>query len=233
MTLAEDRGATLARLRSDLRRFDQSESGIAGTVPAPGPLDWLLANAWRPGGVIEFVGDQAGGWTLAGSLARERRGAIVLIDSSRIISPFALSLLGIDLSRLLVVRPTNKRLTLWAIEQSLRCPGVVATLCQCGSRLGTTAARRLKLAAEAGGGIGLIIRSAAREPPFGDLRLLIKPLPSLGKNTLRPRLGIETVYQRGGREGATCEIEFSEDANLVPLVSPVARPAGGRLGRSG
>src|SRR5690606_33206902 len=140
-----------------------------------GPLEPLVRSGWRAGGVIELVGSEPAGLTLLAWLAaRGQKARIVLIDPTGLAYPPALAALGLDIEQLLVVRPADHRLALWTAEQSLRCPGVAATLCRLGPKVSTTALRRLKLAAEAGEGLGLFFRPAAREPPFSDVRLTVR-----------------------------------------------------------
>jgi protein ImuA len=225
MAIAADRRATIARLRGELRKCERIESGSREDVTVLGPLG-LLGASLRPGCLVEFVGHEPGGLTLAALLVAETAGRVILIDPKETVSPAALRLCGFDLSRLLVVRPADERLALWAAEQALRCKGVATTVCRFGPRLGTTVARRLKLASEAGGGFGLAVRAVAREPPFGDVRLAVRPLPSEGTETLRPRWEVESVYVRGGREGERCVVEVTTDARLVPAPSELARATG-------
>jgi hypothetical protein len=64
---------------------------------------------------------------------------------------------GLDLARCILVDPCDEDQRLWAIDQSLRCPGVSAVLADA-SGLDMGGSRRLQLAAEAGGGLGLLAR---------------------------------------------------------------------------
>lgn len=193
------------------------------------PLTPILGAAWKPGGTAEFCGPPGATTTLAGWLTARTTGRVVLVDGEEILHPPAFQGLGLESARLLLVRPPDRRLAVWAAEQALRCPGVAATVCRLGPRIGTTIPRRLKLAAEAGGGMGFFLRAAAREPPFSDARIVVRPLASEGKETLNPRLEIEAVYLRGGMEGVRCVVELSADARLVSLPAAVARPAVPRL----
>ena len=241
---ATDRPQTLARLRAALAR-NQAQPTTADALPVlPQPLAPLLGLAWRAGGLAEFVGAQPSGLMLAAALAaRAGNGTVLVVDPAGQVSAAGLAGLGIPLDRLLFVRPgatgrlttnqsrgTGGNAALWATEQALRCNGLTATLALL-DRLDTTAARRLKLAAEAGGGLGLLVRSGLpREPPFADVRLIVRPVRSEASETLRPRLELEAVYQRNGREGVRCLVEFTADARLVSVASQLARPAAARRG---
>jgi len=62
--------------------------------------------------------------------------------------------------QLVVARPSTDDDELWAIDQSLRCPGVAAVLAWPG-RVHPTAMRRWQLAARSGGAVGLLVRGMA------------------------------------------------------------------------
>src|SRR6202034_2279082 len=110
--------------------------------------------------------------------------------------PFAPALAqhGIDLDRLLVVRPVSATEALWAAEQALGsgvCAAVLLWLKGTDDRW----LRRLKLAAEAGGALGIFFRPERHrfESSPAALRLL------LTRGNEYPRLDIIKV--QGGRPG--------------------------------
>jgi protein ImuA len=224
--MADARQATIQQLRAKLSAalYDADSLRFSGDI---GPLAPLLGPAWRAGGTAELCGPEPATLTLAAWLAAQRKGPAVLIDPTGTVSPQALALLGLDLKRIATVQPTPA-LALWALEQALRCPAVATTLCRIGPRLATNAARRIKLAAEVGGGIGLAVRPAAREPPFADARLVVRPVRSEGRETLCPRWEIEAVYVRGGTEGLRCVVEVTTDARLVLAPASLVRAADSR-----
>lgn len=74
---------------------------------------------------------------------------------------------GLDPAELIALRvPGSGReaaaLAQWAMEEALRCPAVGA-VCTELDTLDLTASRRLQLAAEAGGGLGLLLRGTAND----------------------------------------------------------------------
>ncbi len=85
--------------------------------------------------------------------------------------------------------------------------------------------RRWKLAAEVGGGVGLLFRpdEARREPVWADLRLRVTPL-SGGQGDAR-RIKIDVLYRRGGLGGSAQVWEIDHAAGDVRLVPEVAHPA--------
>jgi cell division inhibitor SulA/protein ImuA len=107
----------------------------------------------------------------------------------------ALAQQGIELNRLLVVRPPSATEALWAAEQALSsgvCAAVLLWLAGTDDRW----LRRLKLAAEAGGALGVLFRPERHryESSPAALRLMI----SKGENAA-PRLDLLKV--QGGRPG--------------------------------
>ena len=68
-----------------------------------------------------------------------------------------LAALGLAPERLIVVRARGGATALWALEEALRSPGLVAALAEV-ERLDLTASRRLQLAAEAKGVTALLLR---------------------------------------------------------------------------
>jgi cell division inhibitor SulA/protein ImuA len=86
--------------------------------------------------------------------------------------PPALQKCGIDLARMLIVRPRNDREVLWSAEQALSS-GTCAAVLLWPPVLDDQAGRRLQLAAEKGGSWAIAFRplSVRREPSAAALRL--------------------------------------------------------------
>ena len=219
------------------------------------PLDRLLpAGGFRRGTLIEYVGggDRAqgigdkgqqgtgrrgsapviamgvGATTLAVLAAREacREGrSLVILDQQGEFYPPAALAAGMAPERLLLVRPADAAEALWAVEQALRCSAVGAVLAW-PARLAGRPFRRLQLAAEAGGGLGLLVRppAAADEPSWAEVRLQVAPLPSEGECRGR-RLRIAVARCRGGNAGEAVEVEIHDETlavSLVPRLAPAA-----------
>jgi hypothetical protein len=107
-------------------------------------------------------------------------GTLVVVDRRRTFYPLAAAACGLDLSRLLLVRPQNDRDETWAIDQTLRSGGARAVLAW-PDKLDDHLFRRLQLAAEAGDSLGLFVRPARAiaEPSWAEVRWLVEPLPSM------------------------------------------------------
>src|SRR5438874_6936187 len=161
-------------------------------------LDQLLPHAGLESGkLVEWLADGAGCGAVTLSLsvaarALEQGGACMVIDPGQKFYPPAAAELGIPLERMIVVRPSGPRLTLWAWEQALRFRGVAVTLGEMGP-LSDRPFRRLQLAAEAGGGLGFLVRPAAcrAEPSWAAVRLAVSAQPS---GDLTRRWRVEAVH---------------------------------------
>ncbi len=84
---------------------------------------------------------------------------------------------GVSLGRLILIRTRGVFDALWVCEQALRCSAVAAVVLSL-RHLESYVSRRLQLAAEEGGGLGLVLRSDSRAGhTFASSRILIEPLP--------------------------------------------------------
>jgi protein ImuA len=192
-------------------------------------LDMLLKPAaLGAGSLVELLAaaDGAGAWTLALYWARHacvERKALVLVDARGWFYPPGAAALGLDLEHVILVRPTSRSDCQAALDQALRCTAVGAVVGWC-DRLIAAEAQRLKLAAEAGNGLGLILRplGAARGPSFADLRLRVAP--HVWTETAR-RVHIEVVRWRGGKEGQTLIVEIDDETGDVRVPPGLAAAA--------
>ena len=231
------RAGQIARLQAEIGRLEKRRRPGVGSAPITsgcGPLDRLLPwGGLRRGALVEWLaeGEGAGAATLAMLAAREaarQGGAVVVLDACGEFYPPAAVRLGIEPERLLVVQTTSPADHAWALDQVLRCPGVAATVAypeQLGGRLGGRSFRRLQLAAEQGGGLGLLLRPAAvrGEPSWGDARLLITPKPAAGTDAVR-RLNIELLRCRGGTGGGSVDVEWDDETCTMRLATELAHP---------
>jgi hypothetical protein len=181
------RQALVQALAEEVRRYETarrpSTAGVISTGYAG--LDGKLAGGGlHRGTLVEWLAAEAGGGatTLALAAAREacgETGTLVVVDCRRTFYPLATVGCGIDLSRMLVVRPQNDRDETWAIDQALRSGGASAVLAW-PEKLDDHLFRRLQLAVEAGNTLGLFVRPvrSIAEPSWAEVRLLVEPLPS-------------------------------------------------------
>jgi len=226
--------AVLKDLRERLRQIDRSRAPAAGggalSSTCVVALDALLPPAtFRAGMIVEWVREGAGSGAARLALpmaieALQRGGALVVIDDRREFYPPAALRLGLDLDRTIIVRPRNRRETIWTFEQSLRCAGVAVTLGWIDA-LPDRVFRRLQLAAAHGAGLGLFMRPAeARgEPTWADIRWGVQSLP--GNVSSGRRLRVELLHCRGGTGGGALQLEISDETGAVLMVPPLAAPA--------
>ena len=228
--MSQSRQRVLSDLQSQLYRFEQGQRSNDSTVLSTGvaELDILLSGkGLRRGSVVEWLAasDGCGALSLALSVAHQacrQGGALVVIDPRRELYPPGIDDLGIDLERLLIVRPDTPQDCVWALDQSLRCQGV-ATVVGWVTHLDSRTFRRLQLSAEAGNGLGLLIRpaEARHEPSWAATRLFVEPLPS----PIEQRFRVELLRNRGGRIGGTVDLEIDDETGAVRLAAELAHPA--------
>jgi protein ImuA len=235
----------VAQLQEELRRWEDAKrpAGAARTSTGCAPLDRLFPEGGvGRGTLVEWLaeGEGSGAMWLALVAAREAcrgQGPLVVVDSEGTFYPPAAARAGIDLGRLIVVRAAQARDESWALDQSLRSGGVGAVLCMT-DRLAQRAARRLQLAAESSGGVGLLVRPAAvrSQPCWSEVRLLVGSCVGTGKGGGR-RLSIELLKTRGTvaselAEKRRLELEVDDETGVVRAVARLA-PAAARRRSSG
>jgi hypothetical protein len=215
-----------AAFATRLPLFDELLRPAGSATLAASPTAGTLAT----GSLVELLaaGEGAGAWTLGLYWARHacaERKPLVLVDGRGWFYPPAAAALGVDLEHVILVRPISRPDCQAALDQALRCTAVGAVVGWC-ERLTAAEAQRLKLAAEAGGGLGLILRpkGAAQGPSFADLRLRIAPMVST--EAMR-RVCIEVVRWRGGKEGQSLIVEIDDETGDVRVPAGLA-PAAAR-----
>jgi hypothetical protein len=203
------------------------------TIPlGTGGLDALFPDGGlSAGSLVELLPSAAGAgaWTLALILARYacgERKTLLIADHERVFYPPAARKLGFDPERTVIVRPRRAADALLALAQALRCPAI-GTAIGAFEYLNDRDGRRLQLAAESSGAIGILLRplSALGMPSFATIRLRLDPLPS----SLRGRrLRLEVLRCRSASplplgEGPGVRAEPSETSALTPNPSPRGR----------
>jgi hypothetical protein len=106
----------------------------------------------------------------------DRHRPIVLIDTTKDFYPPAAWEYGIPPDRLMVIRPRHEKEAFWATQQVLRCSGVAAVIASL-QHLEEHLSRRLQLAAESSGCVGLLLRPAVqRAKSFAAIQMLVESL---------------------------------------------------------
>ncbi|MEX2310623.1 MAG: hypothetical protein WD738_23855 [Pirellulales bacterium] len=175
----DPRGRLIDELRRQVGRWEASTScEEAAFSSGTAALDRLLpGGGLRYGMLTEWLSGLArsGAATLSLLCAREAcqpGGVLVVLDRRQTFYPPAAAAWGIDLNRLIIVRPQSARDELWAAVQALSSPAVAAVWAMI-DRLDSRAFRRLQLAAQAGRTLGLLLRPAyvRSQPSWADVRL--------------------------------------------------------------
>ncbi len=250
------RTLTLGRLADQLQKLERGSHPVRGTGDTISSgietLDRLLPDAgFRGGTLIEWVAGKGSADQLALLAARAALGedrVLIVIDDEESLYPPAAAALGIDLERLIVVRPGKaaghgagtgstpaKRAaakrsknpaaasveTLWALEQALASRGVAVTFCRL-QKLSSRVFRRLQLSVERGGGLGFLIRppTARGEPSWSDVRLEIEAMGD-GDSSSARRWRVEVLRCRRGAAGERFALlEYDDATNTVRPIAP-------------
>lgn len=185
--------------------------------------DLAGAKAFARGAVHEILSEKGRepAMFFATVLARAACGdrAIVWSDPEKRLYPPAIAAAGIPLGRLLLLRPKNEKDELWALTECLRCSGVGVALA-CPKRLSTIEARRLQLAAERGGGVGILLRpqSAAATPYAAATRWLVSSMS--GERTVQ-KWKVQLIHGHGGQVGKTVILEACRATDSVRVFETV------------
>jgi protein ImuA len=157
----------LSRLRDEIRRIERRPARRQGALPCGLPaVDALLPGGFPCGAISELRGGPASGKTAValGLMAGLPAGALAAwVDGRGELYPPAAAAHGVDLSRLLIVRPPGGEegvlLGLWAAEALLGSGAFAAVALDVPIRRAIRGAdvalRRLVKAAEQGGAVGL------------------------------------------------------------------------------
>ena len=180
-------------------RTEPNAQAISTGYPA---LDSLLADGgWPKAGLVELLSTQVGigelrllGPALAALSTQEQRW-ITWINPPHIPYAPALTEIGIDIGKVLLVHPKTHEDALWALEQAVKsgsCSAALAWLDE--SRLVAKDVRRLKLAARRGESLTVLFRpsSAAQRQSMAELRIQMR------QASAADRLSIEILKRRGG-----------------------------------
>lgn len=208
----------------------------------------LPAGGYVPGTVIEYLRATSGcGATYlaltaaAAALATWEEKYLVVVDTHHQLYPPALLSHGIALSRVIWVRPQSQSDAMWAVDQALRTPAVAAVVADLES-IDERDARRLQLAAERGGGLGLLLRSLAarRMPSWAEVQWVVRSqvtAATIAQPTCRPlvastfegtttkgkpplrRLEVGLARVRGGKAGAQLLLDIDAATGMLELAS--------------
>jgi protein ImuA len=259
MAARAERNQVVARLREEIRRIERRPARRDGCVACGlADVDALLPDGgFRRGALTELAGGPASGKTaiaLALIAALGPGDLAAYVDGREELYPPAAAALGVDLTRLLVVRPASRTVgegpvrgdpalvTLWAAE-ALLASGAFAVVAVDVPIARTvrgvdSAARRLQAAAEKGGAVGLWLAgrgaTGLRVPAAVRLELNAEDGRIIGRRRHMSADGRASgpPHARGGLARGTWSPQSREADEAVPRLRSRAS-AGPTLGMNG
>ena len=242
--------ADLDQLRAKVRALEHADRRAVGVLPFGVPeLDQVLPGAGLAlgalhevaGGGDDAVGGAAAALFAAGIVARLAGPVLWCITRPDLFAP-ALSQAGLDPDRVIYVEAGDEKALMACFEEGLRHGGLAAVVCET-SRLSMTASRRLQLAAEASGVVGIAVRRwrrAAEAADFGQptsatTRWRISaepsaplPVPGVG----RARWRIELMRCRGA-DAADFILDACDETGRLALPAELAHRSAAPTTRRG
>ena len=225
----------ILQLRELINRKESEKKSCQSISSGCLPLDRLLPQrGFQRRSLVEWIAGGAGsGASLLAMLTARSAcrggGTLVLVDRAQSFYPPAASACQLDLQNTIVVHPTNEKDECWALEQALRCPDVAAVVAW-PQRLTSHAFRRLQLAAEHGGSLGLLVRpaTARHESSWASVRMLVSPRAVSPRASRQGwRLGVELLRCGGCLGTNLVELEIDDQTGEVRGAYP--RPLAAQL----
>ena len=238
----------LEALRARIRLLERGAGRADGeglVLDLP-PLDAVLPAGGLPLAALHEIAPGKPDWddgpvtgfclALLVRLAVRRPGPVLWLASGGDLYAPGLAAFGFDPTRLIEGRARGDGEVLWAMEEGLRSGALAAVVAEV-AELEATAARRLQLAAEAGGVPAFLLRrwsrpAAAASPIAAATRWRVSALPAAGSALPasgiaepRPRWRVELLRCRAGRPGNFL-MEWDHATGDFSLVAPFCdRPA--------
>jgi len=241
--------AFLPELRERVRRIERPTATARGVLPfGVAGIDRALPDGGLAHGALHEIlgagGDEEDG-ALAAAFAAGILGRLTVSGDGMVLwclprpdlyGP-GLAAHGLDPGRVVLVSTPRDTEILWAMEEGLRAPGIVAVVGEVGT-LTATASRRLQLAAERSGITAFLLRrwrdggQAARERALPNAAVTRWRITTMHSIPLRSEPGVgrlrwrvELLRCRGG-EPACWEMEVPDATDHVSLAAALAdRPA--------
>ncbi len=241
----------IAELRQRIERLDGARGRRRRTVLPFGvsEVDRRLPEGGLALGCLHEVAgggngavDGAAAALFAAGIAARTKGRVLWCVTRRDLFAPGLAQAGLTADRLILLEGGDEKTVLACFEEALRHGGLGAVVAEV-ARLPMTASRRLQLAAEGRGAIGIALRRWRRQSEAVDFgqptaavtrwrvsALPSTPLPAPGVG--RPRWLVELIRCRAG-ESADFEVEACDDKGRLSLPSEVAnRPPSKDIERS-
>lgn len=229
----QSRKARIERLRATLAAIERRP---APAPPAPlglAPLDAVLPGGGLARGAVHAAMGSAAG-AFAALVAGRIDGAVLwCVDAAARAGLYGpgLAALGLDPERLIVARCADRTDMLWAMEEGLRCPALAMVIGEPPGAVDLTASRRLQLAAETGGGLGLVLgrgrtgESLASNALESRWRIDAAPLSPAARAGWGWRVTLERCRGMAMAASAQWMVEWDETTgDCVVVAAPGDRP---------
>lgn len=209
-------GSLAPEVACDVWQGDAEQADEGGVHTGFAALDAAFFHrGWPRAGLTELLCDSCGIGELRllapalAALCRNEARSIALVAPPFVPYPQALGGIGVDVGKILLIRPRNRYEALWAMEQALRigaCSAVLGWLSE--KSLGFSNLRRLLLAARQGEAWGSLFRpaQAAKGASAAELRLHLSPGSG---NCLR----VNVIKRRGGWPLSGIELDVGAQAD--------------------
>jgi protein ImuA len=207
----------IAKLRQDIvswEGFRPAEPGVTSQFGL-GPIEAAFPNEVFPTGTIHEILSRcpedtaACGGFIAGivNILLRQGGICLWVSWSRRIYPPALKHFGVDPDRVIFVDVPLQKDLLWVTEETLKCEGVAAVVCET-SELSFMESRRLLLAVEKSHVTGFVLRKGVKKInttacttrwQIRHVRSQLRPgMPGVGF----PRWQVELLKVKNGKPGS-------------------------------
>jgi protein ImuA len=186
--------------------------GMGGVTRVPGEGDRSRVRSGLP---VRGLGVLAIALRLAREWIADGKYLVVVDREERLYVPGLVSL-GIPCERLIVLRPRSESDAIWGMDQALRSPavgGVIASV----QHLDDRVARRLQLATEQGGGLGILLRdvvSARLHPSWSEVQWRVQAAER-DRNWEMRWFDLELMRANGGQTGGRVRLGLSARGEWV------------------
>ena len=240
--------SALESLRAQVRRIEGQHRRATPSLPfGVGAVDARLPGGALPLGALhEIAGggngaiDGVAATLFAAGIAARTRGKVLWCLTRLDLFAPALAQAGLNSDRVIYLEGGDEKTILACFEEGLRHGGLGAVVAEV-ARLPMTASRRLQLAAEGSGTIGIALRRWRRQTEASDFgqptaaitRWRVSALPSTAlpvPGVGRPRWLVELIRCRTG-ESADFELEACDATGHLRLPADLVHRSGQAEGR--